>query len=203
LGGDALKVFWVDAVGFARWQIGRYERWRDLDEPVLPSGYDAESVVQAAFERLIWREGQAVQGSVLYSGEDIRRELRKIIVHRVRWLHERTETWRVVGEWDVLPPRPDGELRSVFDYVPGQIQAPDAELLRREKEQALSEFKSGFEATLGERKEMVEVFRRICDGQKRREMAREMGAGVSRVKALKARLRRWLMKRGARALVGN
>src|SRR6266403_1542144 len=120
LGGDALKAFWTEAVGYARWEIGRYARWRDQDEPVLADGYDAEGVVQAAFERLLCREAGSVP--IVYSGKDIRRELRVLIKHRVRWLHERSETHLVVNEWDVLPPRADGELVSIFDHLPGRIE---------------------------------------------------------------------------------
>src|SRR5882672_5012684 len=56
LDGDAVKAFWAEAVRYARWEIGRYGRWREQDEPVLAGGYDAEGVVQAAFERLMQRE---------------------------------------------------------------------------------------------------------------------------------------------------
>ena len=39
---------------------------------------------------------------------------------------------------------------------------------------------------------MVEVFRRMWEGQKRREIARELGMGIKRVKALQAQVRRRL-----------
>src|SRR6266851_2837626 len=56
LEGDALRAFWAEALGFARREIGRYARGREQDEPVMADGYDAEGVVQAAFERLLCRE---------------------------------------------------------------------------------------------------------------------------------------------------
>ena len=125
----------------------------------------------------------------------------------------------VAGEWEVLPPRPDGELVSIFDYVPGGIARPDEELMRKEKEELLGEFKAGFEATLEsgvepetkikrkikKRKELVEVFGRVWDGEKRREVAAELEArknpatSVARVKALRAQLRRRLARFGAEA----
>jgi len=252
LDGDAVKAFWAEAVRYARWEIGRYGRWREQDEPVLAGGYDAEGVVQAAFERLMQREAgstaveprnlpiksllspsvakplegrpalsstgregaalgretlssaavEAGSVSIFYSAEDIRHELRSLIKHRVRWLHERSETRLVVGEWDVLPPRPDGELVSIFDYLPGRIPRPDQELMRKEKEQLLSEFKAGFEATLARRPELLEVFRRVWDGKKRREIARDLGMKVGRVKALQAQLCRRLAKFSAEAQGG-
>ena len=52
LASEELRAFWAEAVAFARWEIGRYTPWLDQDEPVLANGYDAEGVVQAAFERL-------------------------------------------------------------------------------------------------------------------------------------------------------
>ena len=185
-----LQGLWAEAVMYARWEIGRYGRWRRQEEPVLASGYDAEGVVQAAFEALLSREAGGVP--IFYSGEEIRRKLRSAIKHRVRWLHERRETRLVVGEWDVLPLDADGEPVSVFDGMAGQIRAPDEELMRKEKEQWLEEFKAGFEVGLGDGKEMLEVFRRVCDGQERREIATGMGTRVERVKTLLAGLARRL-----------
>ena len=150
---------------------------------------------------------EAGSAPIIYSAEAIRRELRVLIKHRVRWLHERSETRLVVGEWDVLPPRPDGELVSIFDYLPGRIAKPDEELVEKEQQELLGEFKAGFEGTLGRRKQLLEVFRRVWDGQKRREVARQMrngerGAHTGRVKKLKAQLRRRLARFGAQAQGG-
>jgi hypothetical protein len=200
LGGEALSAFWAEPVRYARWEIGRYGRWREQDEPVLADGYDAEGIVQAAFERLMSREAGSVP--IFYSAEDIRHELRVLIKHRVRRLHERSETRLVVGEWDVLPPSPDGELVSIFDYLPGRIAKPDEELIQKEKEGLLGEFKTEFEGSLGKRKQLLEVFRRVWDGQKRRRIAQGLGAGVKRVKALQAQLRRRLAGFGAQARGG-
>jgi hypothetical protein len=213
LDGGVLSAFWAEAVRYARWEIGRYARWRGQDEPVLADGYDAEGVAQAAFERLLYREAGSVP--IFYSAENIRDELRVLIKHRVRWLHERSETRLVVGEWDLLRPKADGELVSIFRYLPGRIPRPDVELMRREKEQLLGEFKAGFEATLGRREiksrskskskneeELFEVFLRVWDGKKRREIAEELGLKVERVKALQAQLRRRLARFGAEARGG-
>src|SRR6478672_10456740 len=92
---------------------------RNRTSPVLAGGYDAEGVVQAAFERLMSREAGSVP--IFYSAEDIRRELRVLIKHRVRWLHERSETRLAVGGWGPLPPNQDGELVSILDYLPDRI----------------------------------------------------------------------------------
>ena len=222
LGAEAMGAFWAEAVGYARWEIGRYARWRGQDEPVLAGGYDAEGVAQAAFARLISRE--AGGQPIAYRAEDIRRELRVLIKRRVRWLHERCETRLAVGEWDVLPPRPDGERVSVFDYLAGGIARPDEALMRKEKELLLGEFKAGFERTLGARKELLEVFRRVWDGERRREIERglrEVENGERRqqneecgmlnregrvqkgwVKALQAQVRRRLARFGTQARGG-
>jgi len=120
----------------------------------------------------------------------------------VRWLHERHETRLVAGEWDLLPPDEEGELVSVMDYVPGRIEAPDRELMQKEKEELLGEFKEGFEGTLGERKELVSVFRGAWDGQKRRELAQVTRSGVERVRALQGQLRRRLANFCAKARGG-
>jgi hypothetical protein len=202
LSGEALTTCWAEAIGYARWEIGRYGRWRGLDEPVLADGYDAEGVVQSAFERLLCRERKAGAVPILYSAEDIRRELQVLIKRRVRWLHERSETRLLVGEWDVLPPRENGDLVSIFEYLPGALPSADQELMRKEKEQLLREFKSGFEGTLDGKKELREVFGRVWDGQKRREVAQEMGTDTERVKALQAQLRRRLVKFCAEAQGG-
>lgn len=196
----ALEAFWIEALRYAQWEIGCYARWRDQDAPVLASGYDAEGLVQAAFERLFYREGESVP--ILYSAQDIREELRSLIKHRVRWLHERSETRLNVGEWDVLPPRADGELVSVFDYIEGRIESPDREAMRKEKEQLLGKFKAGFERTLGRQRELLTVFRGAWDGEKRRDMAQALGTGVERVRALQAQLRRRLANSCAEARCG-
>lgn len=190
LPGDALKVFWLEAAEYAQREIRHYASWRGRQEPVLADGYDAESVVQGAFERLIQREAGGAQ--IVYSAEEIRRELRSLIKHRVRWLHERSETRLVTGEWDVLPPRPDGEWVSVFDFLPGQIPSPDEELMRQEREKVLNAFPSGFKATLGRRADLLRLFKALWDGKKRREIARRLGVGAGRVKASRAQLRRRL-----------
>lgn len=197
---DALEAFWLEALRYAQWEIGCYARWRAQEEPVLASGYDAEGIVQASFERLIYRETGSVP--ILYTTEDIRHELRSLIKHRVRWLHERHETRLVVGEWDVLPPTEDGELLSVFNYMPGPIEPPDREVMQKEKELLLGKFKDGFETSLGNRKELVCVFRGAWDGQKRRAIARATGAAVGQVRALQAQLRRRLADFCAKARGG-
>jgi hypothetical protein len=172
LNGDALKVFWGEAMVYARREIGAYARWRGQDEPVLASGFDAAGLVQAAFERLLRRESQmqseeckAKNGLTKLSAGDIRHELRVLIKHRVRWLHERSETRLVAGEWDVLPPRADGELVSVFEKMPGGRASPDQEVMKEEKQRLLGELKSGFEETLG--RELLGVFERVWDGRQR------------------------------------
>lgn len=188
LGAAAMGVFWAEAVQYARQEIGAYARWRGSDEPVLADGYDAEGLAQAAFARLLAKE--AGHSPASYTAEEIRHELRSGIKHRVRWLHERHETRRVRSEWDVLPRGEEGEPVSIFNYLPGQIAAPDDELLQKEKAEWLGEFKARFEATLGGREDLREVFRRSWEGQKRREIAREMGEDVARVKALQAQIKR-------------
>jgi hypothetical protein len=196
----ALEAFWIEALRYAQWEIGCYARWREQAQPVLASGYDAEGIVQACFERLIYREAGGVP--ILYSAEDIRQELRSLIKHRVRWLHARHETRLVVGEWDLVPPGEEGELISVMDYLPGRIEAPDRQIMRKEKEQLLGEFKGGFESTLGNREELVKVFQGAWDGQKRRVIAEAVGTGTERVKALQAQLRGRLAKFCAQARGG-
>jgi len=239
--GDVLRAFWAEAVEYARWEIGQYARWREQDELVMADGYDAEGVVQAAFERLMCRETVSVP--IIYSAEDVRRELRSGIKHRVRWLHERSETRLTVGEWDVLRPTPNGEWVSIFDYLPSGIGKPDEELAQKERERSLKEFKERFEATLGSvgddrereqgrkvsetpalpartgspkletqnlkeirnpnerlvkaREELVEVFRGIWNGRRRRDVAKALGTSTEEVKALHAQVGRKLRRAAA------
>ena len=217
----------------------------------MADGYDAEGVVQGAFERLMCRETESVP--IIYSADDVRRELRSGIKHRVRWLHERSETRLAVGEWDVLQSAPTGEWVSIFDYLPSGIDKPDEELAQKERERSLKEFKERFEGTLGNvaddrereqgrkagetpalpartgspkletqnltrcdsatarreeirnpnerlvkgREELVEVFRGIWDGGRRREVAKALGTSTQQVKALHARVRRKLRRAAA------
>ncbi len=111
------------------------------------------------------------------------------------------ETGLVVSEWDVMPPRPDGGLVSVFDYLPGGLTSPEEELMRKEKKQWLGQSKAGCEATLAARRELLGVFRRMWEGQKRRDIARELGVGVERIKALQAQVRRRMLESAARRIL--
>jgi DNA-directed RNA polymerase specialized sigma24 family protein len=192
LSEEAVGAFWAEAVGYARWEIGRYSRWRRLDEPVLGCGYDAEGVVQAAFERLIEREREG--DGILEGAAGIQGELRGLIKRRVGWLHERKETRLTVREWEVLPAGVAGELVSIFDYLPGRMTAPNEELMRKEEGQLVEGFKQRFEASLGTRKDLLKVFRKECEGDNRREIAQAMGMSAEQVKALKAQLRRRLAR---------
>jgi len=187
---------WLEAIEYARSEIACYASWREQDAPVLADGYDAESVVQAAFERLLTRQSRDVP--ILYSLEDINRELRSLIKHRVRWLHERSERKLVRYEWEVLPPTEDGELVSVLEPLPWRGANPDDELMQKEKERLLEEFKGEFESTLSKDRNLREVFRAVWDGQKRRHIAQRIGVGVRAVKALQARMSRKLYKFGVR-----
>ena len=195
-----LEAFWREALVYARWEIGQYGRWRGQDEPVLADGYDAEGIVQGAFARLLSRETGDVP--IFYTAEGIREELRTQVKRRVRWLHERKETGLVTGEWDVLPARSDGELVSIFDYLPGRIARPDEEAIEREEAKLLGEFKAGFEETLGTREPLADVFRAAWAGEKRREMAERLGLGVERIKGLQREVNRRLAKFAARARGG-
>ena len=196
-----LEAFWQEALAYARWEIGRYGRWREQDRPVLADGYDAEGVVQAAFARLLSREAEGVP--IFYTADGLRGELRALVKHRVRWLHERKETGLLVSEWDVLMPRADGELVSIVDYLPAGIARPDEELMQKEEGELLGEFKAGFEKTLGKRQQLVEVFRWVWAGEKRREVARRLGMGVERIKTLQKEVNRRLLRFAAQARGGG
>lgn len=220
LEANALEAFWSEALMYARWEIGRYGHWRGQDEPVLADGYDAEGVVQAVFERLIYREDGGVQ--IIYTADEIRHELRSLVKHRVRWLHERSETGLVLGEWDVLPPRADGERVSIFDYLPGKIASPDEEAARKEEEQLLGEFKAGFEMSLGRGSQLADEFGGMWEGTKNAERRRQNGEergqaqsaerraqngggegeGRERVAALRKQVRRRLARFAAKARGG-
>jgi hypothetical protein len=197
LSAEAVEILWSEAIGYARWEIGAYAIWREQDGPVLADGYDAEGLVQSAFGQLLARE--KCSAPARYTAVEIQRELRKLIKHRVRWLHERSERRLVVGGGDVLPPRPNGDLLSIFKYLPGAIESGSEEALAKEKEEVLSEFRAGFEQSLGKQKQLREVFRGMWDGQKRREIARRIGVGVEEVKALQEQVKRRLKTFAAEA----
>jgi hypothetical protein len=74
--------------------------------------------------------------------------------------------------------------------------------MRKEKDQLMAEFKAGFERTQGNRNELLEVFRRVWNGEKRREIAQALGVGFGWVKALQEQLGRRLAKFGAAAKDG-
>jgi hypothetical protein len=195
-----LEEFWKEAVRYARWEIKQYRCWRQQEEPVLADGYDAEGLVQTAFWRLISREDESVP--VFYTVEGLRSELRRLVKHRVRWLHERRETSVVVSEWDVLARTPNGERVSVFDYLEARERRPDEEASEKEQEKLLKEFKEDFEKTLAKSKQLGVVFRRVWAGEKRREMAQRLGIGVARTKASRRQVSQRLARFAARAQGG-
>jgi len=62
--------------------------------------------------------------------------------------------------------------------------------------------KSRSRSKIKNEEELFEVFHRVWDGKKRREIALELGLKVERVKALQAQLRRRLARFGAEARGG-
>ena len=200
MGQDALKELRERAVGYAKREVRRYWYWGEENEPALPGGYSVEGIAHRAFEKLL--EGEAAGVPKVYSGEDIGHELERLIKHQVWRLHAKSENRLVVSEWDVLPPLPDGELVSVFDQMMGEIPSPDRDLMSKEKEELLNEFRKGFEASLGRREDLRLVFNGILDGEKRREGAARLRLQPERVKQLKAQLFRRLLDFSARARGG-
>ena len=102
--------------------------------------------------------------------------------------------------------------------MPGQIAAPDEALTEKEKYELLAKFKEAVEKTLADRQDsksksnsrtrtnnqpqLLDVFERVWDGEKRRDIAAELGIDVKRVKALQSQLRRRLTKFVADARTG-
>ena len=197
LGDEALKSLWEETVGYARWEIGQYGCWRGLEEPSMPGGYSAEAVTQMAFEKLLAPAEASSQK--LYRAEEIRLELRKLVKRRVWKLHEWSERKRVVSEWNVMPPRPNGELVSVFDHMPGGIPAPDVEAMAAEKRRLLEDFKREFAGSLGTAEELRRLFLCAWDGETRWQAAEKLGVKVERVTNLHKELRRRLGDFGVRA----
>lgn len=197
LSGEAVEQLRAEAMRFARWEVRRYACWREGD--VLPSGYDVEGVVQGAFERLLARERSGV--SKFDTVESLGRALRSVIKHQVRGLHEKMERRFMVRRLDDDRAQGSGEGADSVEPVPGQLSGPEEELLRKEREQLLTKFKVGFELQLGERKELVEVFRQLCEGEARQDVAQEMGEKPSRIKAWRAQVKRRL-KRFCRVVEG-
>ena len=63
-----------------------------------------------------------------------------------------------------------------------------------EKERLVQEFKESFESTLGDRRDLLHIFRAAWEGERRRQIAQVPGAVARRVKALGSQLRRRLVK---------
>jgi len=98
--------------------------------------------------------------------------------------------------------RGDGELVSIFNCLSGRIGRPDEEVIEREEEKLLREFKAGFEESLGQREQLADVFRGIWAGEKRREIAGRLGMGVERIKGLQREVNRRLANFAAEARGG-
>jgi hypothetical protein len=177
-----------ELVGFARSEIRR-RRWRGGRSRVLPEGYDANSVAAEVIRQVL--EGKA-RLAVGWTRERLVTELQRKVSNEVRRLHKLQEASKIRSEWEVLPPRANGELRSVFDGLKGRICAwPDARQ-RQARQKARQEAEERIAGALGEGDE-ARVFGCLREGVvKRREIAAKLGMSVVEVTNCRKRLNRKL-----------
>jgi hypothetical protein len=130
---------------------------------------------------------------ILYMPEEPRARLERLVREKVRRLSRLKENKVVVSEWEVLPPRANGERVSVFDWMAGRILPPDEALMQKEDLALLEQFKEEFEASLGGEEKVRKVFQCIWDGTERREeLALELGISPAAVTGLRRRLNKRL-----------
>jgi hypothetical protein len=179
---------------FAEQEIRR-RRWRGERDGVLPEGCDANSVAAEVIASALQGKARLAEG---WTRERLMRELERKVSNEVRRLHKLQEARRMLSEWEVLSPREDGQVRSVFDEIPGRVQswagneANEAGLQARDK--VRKEAESLIAARLHGEGEMVErLFGCLREGVvKRREIAAKLGISLDAVTNCRKRLNRKL-----------
>ena len=195
--GEALhkRIRWEDwatllpeLVWFARSEIRR-RRWRDGRSRVLPEGYDANSVAAEVIRQVLQGKARLAVG---WTRERLVMELQRKVSNEVRRLHKLQEASKMRSEWEVLLPKANGELRSVFDELKGRIGAwPDPGPWRA-RQKARQEAEARIAGALGEGDE-GRVFGCLREGMvKRREIAAKLGMSVVEVTNCRKRLNRKL-----------
>ena len=130
---------------------------------------------------------------ILHMPEEPRARLERLVREKVRRLSRLKENTAVVSEWEVLPPRANGERVSVFDRMAGRILPPDEALMQKEDLELLQQFKEEFEASLSGEEKVRKVFQCIWNGtEKREELAVELGLSPAAVTGLRRRLNKRL-----------
>jgi len=178
-----------ELIAFAKGEIRR-RKWRGSKAGVLPEGSDANSVASGVVQAALQGEARLAPG---WTRERLMDELKRKVSNEVRRLHKLTETRAMRNEWDVLPPKVSGQLRSVFagmkghPSVGGWDDGQVREKVRKETELRIAE------ALRGGDESIERLFGCLLAGiVKRRDIAVRLGIRVTEVTNCRKRLDRKL-----------
>jgi hypothetical protein len=163
--------------------------WREVEDGVLPSGYDASSIAAEAVAEL-FTEGKAEIFAL--DPRELKRELKRRARKIINRLHHRMENEVMVSECDLYPIIRDyGEVRGALEMFAGPGLDPAEMLMAKEEAAEFEQLKRQFITLLDRDQLLKDLFACLCAGITKREaIARKLGLPVNAIKNAQARLDR-------------
>ena len=128
-----------------------------------------------------------------WTRERLVKELERMISGKVRALNSLKETKAMRNEWDISPPKADGELVSIWPKVLGEEQSGYEALV--EAEEGRASLRRRIEAHLEAEPELKAVFGRLWEGdEESAEIAQRLGMEEKAVVLARRRLARRLKR---------
>ncbi len=178
-----------ELIEFAKGEMWR-RKWRGSKSGVLPEGFDANSVASEVVMAALQGEARLAPG---WTRQRLMKELKRKTSNEVRRLHKLMETRAVRSEWELLMPRENEALRSVFagmtarSSVGGWDDGQVRDKVRKETELRIAG------ALRGGDQAVEKLFGCLRAGVvKRREIAARLGMSVTEVTNCRKRLDRTL-----------
>jgi len=176
-----------DAVEFAKQELRR-RRWRGARGGVAPRGHDAQTIAWEMIGEMVQGKSRLVAG---WTRERLLKELERLISGKVRLLNSLKETKAVRNEWDVSPPKGNGEGASILAEIPGDEKTGYEVAV--EADEGAESVRKRIEAQLGAEPELRAVFGCVWEGERgTHEIARRLGMEEKAVVLARRRLRRRL-----------
>jgi len=177
---------------FANSEIHGY-CWRAVGGGVLPSGYDASSIVAEAVAELFTE--QTENGLILHPHQleaDLKKRARKIINR----FHHRMENRIMRNEPDLARfLTDDGETISITEIVPAPDPTPLDILLEKEDAAQFEQLKATIRGVLAKDRLLLKLFECFCDDiLKPKDQAKALKVPVLAIQKLQRRLQRKLAR---------
>jgi hypothetical protein len=176
-----------DAVKLAKQELRR-RRWRGARSGVVPRGYDAQTIAWEMIGEMVQGKSRLMPG---WTRERLLKELERLISGKVRLLNSLKETRAVRNEWDISPPKENGERVSILSGVPGEEKT--AYDVAVEAEEGPESVRKSIEAQLESEPELKAVFGCVWEGERvSGKIAQRLGMEEKAVVLARRRLRRRL-----------